>query len=120
LTKIGAELIRVISQAKNLGNYWDVLQKMFSPDYGADGAGLSYLRVPIGATDFSAKCKKMVVEPTTIADICCKVYSLDDVNGDTSFSSFSVDNAPPYLLSVISDILSVNSILKVVSFPGSD
>ncbi|KAJ7907646.1 glucan endo-1,6-beta-glucosidase [Mycena leptocephala] len=106
-------------KAKNLGNYWDVLQKMFSPDDGADGAGLSYLRVPIGPQTFLRNVKKMVVEPTTIADMCCKVYSLDDVNGDTSFSSFSVDNAPPYLLSVISDILSVNSILKVHIVPWS-
>ncbi|KAJ6491902.1 glucan endo-1,6-beta-glucosidase [Mycena sanguinolenta] len=86
----------------NSGNYWNILQTMFSPQDGADAAGLSYLRVPIGATDFSAN-----------------LYSLDDVAGDTSFSNFSMDNAPPYLFSVISDILSVNSILKVHILPWS-
>ncbi|KAJ7738728.1 glucan endo-1,6-beta-glucosidase [Mycena metata] len=89
-------------KVKNSGNYWDVLQKMFSPEDGADAAGLSYLRVPIGASDFSAK-----------------LYSLDDVNGDTSFKNFSINNAPSYLFSVLSDILSVNSILKVHIVPWS-
>ncbi|KAJ6479912.1 glycoside hydrolase family 30 protein [Mycena vitilis] len=86
----------------NSGNYWNVLQKLFSPEDGANAAGLSYLRVPIGATDFSANA-----------------YSLDDVDGDTSFGSFSMDNAPSYVLSVISDILSINSILKVHIVPWS-
>ncbi|KAF7354010.1 Glycoside hydrolase family 30 protein [Mycena venus] len=89
-------------KATNPGNYWDILQTMFSPEDGANAAGLSYLRVPIGATDFSAQ-----------------LYSLDDVNGDTSFSSFSMDNAPSYLFSVISDILSINNILKVHILPWS-
>ncbi|KAJ6566886.1 glycoside hydrolase family 30 protein [Mycena capillaripes] len=89
-------------KARNSGNYWDILQAMFSPEDGAGAAGLSYLRVPIGATDFSAK-----------------LYSLDDVAGDTSFSNFSMDNAPSYLFSVISDILSINSILKVHIVPWS-
>ncbi|KAF7358940.1 Glycoside hydrolase family 30 protein [Mycena sanguinolenta] len=70
----------------NSGNYWNILQTMFSPQDGADAAGLSYLRVPIGATDFFCQF-------------------LDDVNGDASFSNFSMDNAPSYLFSVISDIL---------------
>ncbi|KAJ7029706.1 glucan endo-1,6-beta-glucosidase [Mycena alexandri] len=88
-------------KTKNSDHYWDILQKMFSPEDGADAAGLSYLRIPIGASDFSAKC------------------DLDDVNGDTSFQSFSVNNAPSYLFSVISYILSINSILKVHIVPWS-
>ncbi|KAJ6504441.1 glycoside hydrolase family 30 protein [Mycena vulgaris] len=89
-------------KARNSGNYWNVLQQMFSPDDGSDGAGLSYLRVPIGATDFSAKS-----------------YSLDDVSGDTSFSQFNINNQPSYVFSVIADILSINSILKVHIVPWS-
>ncbi|KAJ7663654.1 glycoside hydrolase superfamily [Mycena rosella] len=89
-------------KAQNSGNYWDVLQRLFSPRDGADAAGLSYLRVPIGASDFSAK-----------------VYSLDDVNGDTSFSQFNINNQPAYVFSVIADILSINSILKVHIVPWS-
>ncbi|KAJ7473368.1 glycoside hydrolase [Mycena latifolia] len=89
-------------KAQNSGNYWDVLQRLFSPRDGAAAAGLSYLRVPIGATDFSAK-----------------LYSLDDVNGDTSFSQFNINNQPSYVFSVVADILSVNTILKVHIVPWS-
>ncbi|KAJ7896681.1 glycoside hydrolase [Mycena olivaceomarginata] len=89
-------------KAKNSGNYWSILTRMFSPQDGANAAGLSYLRVPIGASDFSAK-----------------VYSLDDVNGDTSFNSFSMNNAPSYLFEVLNDIQSINHILKVHIIPWS-
>ncbi|KAJ7432031.1 glucan endo-1,6-beta-glucosidase [Mycena galericulata] len=83
-------------KSTNSGNYWNVLQ-LFNSEDGADAAGLSYLRVPIGASDFSANA-----------------YSLDDVDGDTSFSNFNVNNAPSWVFSVIADILSVNPSLKVV------
>ncbi|KAJ7119298.1 glycoside hydrolase [Mycena crocata] len=87
---------------RNSGNYWEVLKHMFNPNDGADAAGLSYIRVPIGASDFSAK-----------------LYSLDDVAGDTSFSSFDINNAPSYVFSVLTDIMSMNSILKVHIVPWS-
>ncbi|KAF8209562.1 glucan endo-1,6-beta-glucosidase [Mycena galopus ATCC 62051] len=89
-------------KATNSANYWAILQTMFSPVDGADAAGLSYLRVPIGATDFSAE-----------------LYSLDDFNGDTTFKSFNMNNAPSYLFSVITDIMSINNILKVHILPWS-
>jgi hypothetical protein len=44
------------------------------------------------------------------------VYSLDDVNGDTSFNSFSMNNAPSYLFEVLNDIQFINHILKVGFF----
>ncbi|KAJ7229239.1 glucan endo-1,6-beta-glucosidase [Mycena rebaudengoi] len=83
-------------------NYWDILRHLFSMSDGGDDAGLSYLRVPIGASDFSDK-----------------VYSLDDSDGDTSFRHFNIDNAPSYLFSVLKDILSVNNDLKVHIVPWS-
>ncbi|KAF8172956.1 glycoside hydrolase family 30 protein [Mycena galopus ATCC 62051] len=89
-------------QSKNSGNYWSILTTMFSVVDGADAAGFSYLRVPIGASDFSAK-----------------VYSLDDVSGDTSFSKFNINNAPSYVFSVIKDILTINPALKVHILPWS-
>ncbi|KAJ7225138.1 glucan endo-1,6-beta-glucosidase [Mycena haematopus] len=89
-------------KSKNSGNYWSVLTTLFSVVDGADAAGFSYLRVPIGASDFSAK-----------------VYSLDDVSGDTSFSQFNINNSPPYLFSVIKDILTINPALKVHILPWS-
>ncbi|KAK7028679.1 O-glycosyl hydrolase family 30-domain-containing protein, partial [Favolaschia claudopus] len=89
-------------KSKNTANYWSVLGHMFSVADGADAAGFSYLRVPIGASDFSAK-----------------VYSLDDVSGDTSFNKFNINNSPSYLFSVIKDILSINPSLKVHVLPWS-
>ncbi|KAJ7732982.1 glycoside hydrolase [Mycena metata] len=89
-------------KTKNSANYWSILGHMFSVADGADASGLSYLRVPIGASDFSAK-----------------LYSLDDVSGDTSFKSFNINNAPSYLFSVIKDILSINPALKVHILPWS-
>ncbi|KAF7304080.1 Glycoside hydrolase family 30 protein [Mycena indigotica] len=86
----------------NSGNYWSILNYMFSAQDGANAAGLSYVRVPIGASDFSAKA-----------------YSLDDVSGDTSFNSFNINNAPSYLFSVLLDIISVNPAVKIHILPWS-
>ncbi|KAJ7106818.1 glycoside hydrolase family 30 protein [Mycena crocata] len=86
----------------NSANYWSILGHMFSVADGADASGFSYVRVPIGASDFSAK-----------------VYSLDDTSGDTSFSKFNINNAPSYLFSVLKDILSINPALKVHILPWS-
>ncbi|KAJ7215366.1 glycoside hydrolase superfamily [Mycena pura] len=82
-------------KTKNQANYWSILGHMFSVADGADASGFSYVRVPIGASDFSAK-----------------LYSLDDVSGDTSFNSFNINNAPSYLYSVLLDIISINPALK--------
>ncbi|KAJ7088501.1 glycoside hydrolase family 30 protein [Mycena belliarum] len=89
-------------KSKNAANYWSILGHMFSVADGADAAGFSYLRVPIGASDFSAK-----------------MYSLDDVSGDTAFNHFNINNAPAALFSVIRDILSINPALKVHILPWS-
>nr|GAT61145.1 glycoside hydrolase family 30 protein [Mycena chlorophos] len=42
-------------KAKNSNNYWAVLTYLFDVTDGANAAGFSYVRVPIGASDFSAK-----------------------------------------------------------------
>ncbi|KAF8335211.1 glycoside hydrolase family 30 protein [Amanita rubescens] len=86
----------------NGSNYWTLLNYMFNTTYAANSAGLSYIRVAIGASDFSEN-----------------LYSLDDVAGDISFTRFNIDNAPPYLFSVLSDILSINSRIKVHILPWS-
>ncbi|KAJ6612396.1 glycoside hydrolase [Mycena sp. CBHHK59/15] len=86
----------------NPANYWSILGHVFSMADGVNASGFNYLRVPIGASDFSAK-----------------VYSLDDTSGDTSFNSFNINNAPSYLFSVIRDILSINTALKVHILPWS-
>ena len=41
-------------QNRNSNNYWNLLRYLFDPTDGANAAGLSYVRVPLGASDFSA------------------------------------------------------------------
>lgn len=54
-----------------------------------------------------------------LADTPVTVYSFDDTSGDTALSDFNIDAAPSYLFSVIKDIMSINSILKVHILPWS-
>ncbi|GLB44591.1 putative glycosyl hydrolase 30 family protein [Lyophyllum shimeji] len=89
-------------KTKNSANYWKLLNYLFSPTDAANAAGLSYLRIPLGASDFSAK-----------------TYSFDDTNGDTSFSNFNINRAPSYLFSVLNDIKSINNILRIHVVPWS-
>ncbi|KAL0571110.1 hypothetical protein V5O48_010842 [Marasmius crinis-equi] len=86
----------------NSDRYWELLHRAFDPTYGANSAGLSYIRVPLGATDFSSS-----------------VYSLDDTAGDTSFSHFDINRAPSYVFSTLDDIRSINKYLKVHLVPWS-
>ncbi|ESK85316.1 glycoside hydrolase family 30 protein [Moniliophthora roreri MCA 2997] len=89
-------------KSRNPDSYQNLLRYMFDETDGANAAGLTYVRVPIGACDFSES-----------------VYSLDDVSGDTSFSQFDINRAPSYLFSVLKDILSVNPRIKVHIVPWS-
>lgn len=41
-------------QSRYSTNYWSLLEYMFDPTDGANAAGLNYIRVPVGASDFSA------------------------------------------------------------------
>ncbi|OJT15176.1 Endo-1,6-beta-D-glucanase [Trametes pubescens] len=87
---------------KNAGNYWSLLGKLFDPTNGANAAGFTYLRVPLGASDFSAN-----------------VYSFDDVDGDTHLNNFDIGKAPSYLFSTIRDIQGINPYLRVHILPWS-
>ncbi|KAJ7717570.1 glucan endo-1,6-beta-glucosidase [Mycena metata] len=89
-------------KATNSANYFALLNYMFSPTDGANSAGLSYVRVPLGASDFSAN-----------------LYSFDDTSGDTSFNSFNIARAPSYLYTVLKDIQSINSVVRVHILPWS-
>ncbi|TBU31803.1 glycoside hydrolase [Dichomitus squalens] len=100
LTDSSAQLLSNL-KSQNSDNYWAVINKLFEPTDNAN-AGLSYLRVPLGASDFSAS-----------------VYSFDDTSGDTSLNNFNINAAPSYLFSVIKDIMSVNQYLKVHLLPWS-
>jgi hypothetical protein len=46
-------------------------------------------------------------------------YSFDDKAGDTTLASFSLDNAPAYLWSVLKDIYSINPKIKLYVVPWS-
>ncbi|KAG7087652.1 hypothetical protein E1B28_013600 [Marasmius oreades] len=89
-------------KSRNPTNYRNLLNFLFSPTDGANAAGLSYIRVPLGASDFSAG-----------------VYSYDDSSGDTSLNNFNVNRAPSYLFSILKDIRSVNPLVKVHVLPWS-
>lgn len=89
-------------KSRNADNYWSLLGYTFDKSDSQEAAGLSWLRIPIGASDFSAN-----------------VYSLDDTAGDTSFNNFNIDRAPSYLFSVLKDILSINPDVKVNILPWS-
>ncbi|KNZ71597.1 Endo-1,6-beta-D-glucanase, partial [Termitomyces sp. J132] len=101
LTDSSALLLSNLKSA-NTANYNTLLNYMFNSADGADAAGLNYIRIPIGASDFSAG-----------------EYSLDDTSGDTSFNSFDIDRAPSYLFSVLQDIKAINSNIKVHLVPWS-
>ncbi|KAH9920959.1 glycoside hydrolase superfamily [Fomitopsis serialis] len=101
MTDSSAKLLNDLKNS-NSDKYWALLKYLFDPTDGADAAGFTYLRVPLGASDFSAK-----------------VYSFDDTSGDTSLNDFNIDAAPSYLFSVIKDVMSINGDLKVHVTPWS-
>ncbi|KIY48613.1 glycoside hydrolase [Fistulina hepatica ATCC 64428] len=81
--------------------YWDLLYYLFCPTDGEDAAGLSWIRVPLGASDFSST-----------------VYSYDDTSGDITFADFDIDAAPSYVFTVLQDILTINDSNLTFIQPG--
>ncbi|KAI0731553.1 glycoside hydrolase superfamily, partial [Fomitopsis betulina] len=101
LTDSSAKLLNEL-KSRDPDKYWDLLKYMFDPTDGANAAGMTFLRVPLGASDFSDK-----------------FYIYDDTTNDESLAKFDVDTAPSYLFDVINDIQSINSVLKVHVCPWS-
>lgn len=97
---------------------------MFDATDGAATAGLNYIRLPIGASDFSLDCKHIVpyIIFCLIHFLMCTVwlsaYSWDDVSGDTPFNSFRI-TTPSYVFSVLKDIQAINNRIKVHIIPWS-
>lgn len=91
-----------IPQSASASSYSSLLEYLFDPTDGANSAGLSYIRIPIGGTDLSAS-----------------TYTYDDVAGDTSLSKFSISSAPAYVFSVLNDIKAINKVLKLHLVPWS-
>ncbi|KAI0755082.1 glycoside hydrolase superfamily [Daedaleopsis nitida] len=92
--------LKASSSNQNRDNYNNVLNTLFNPGDDSTSAGLTYLRVPLGASDFSAN----------------SMYFLPL---DMSLTDFNIDSAPAYLFSIIQDIQAVNPQLKVHVLPWS-
>jgi glucosylceramidase len=70
-----------------------------------DGIGLSFLRQPMGASDFAKR-----------------IYSYDDQpfgQTDPSLASFSIGHDQAYLIPLIKDAIAINPALKVMATPWS-
>jgi glucosylceramidase len=79
-----------------------IMTKLFDP---ANGIGLSFLRQPIGASDFSTS-----------------LFSYDDMPSgqtDPSLSNFSVAHDQSYILPVLKQALSLNPQITVLATPWS-
>lgn len=100
LTDSSAWLVSHKLNSEQQNSLWESL---FSP---TKGIGISFLRQPMGASDFSASGN----------------YSYDDVPAgqtDPSLTSFSTAHDFPYLIPLLQRALAVNPAIKVVAVPWS-
>jgi len=82
-----------------------ILETLFSP---TDGIGISYVRVPLGASDFTA-------EPP-------RGYTYNDLPAgatDPDLSEFSIAPAEAFILPVLRDALALNPDLRIMATPWS-
>jgi glucosylceramidase len=80
-----------------------LMQQLFS---ASSGIGISFLRQPMGATDFSASGN----------------YSYDDMPSgqtDSNLANFSVAHDTAYIVPLVKQALSINPAVKVVALPWS-
>ena len=80
-----------------------LMQQLFSP---SAGIGISFLRQPMGATDFSASGN----------------YSYDDMpsgQADLNLTNFSVTHDAAYIIPLVQQALAINPNIKVVALPWS-
>ncbi|KAG8845893.1 hypothetical protein FRB96_002223 [Tulasnella sp. 330] len=101
LTDSSAELMYNMKIAESQ-NYWNLLGYLFDITDGALSAGFSSLRLPIGATDFSAND-----------------YSWDDTSGDTTLSNEALTSTPSYVWTVLTDIVGIQPSIKIYALPWS-
>lgn len=80
-----------------------LMQQLFSP---TGGVGISFLRQPMGATDFSASGN----------------YSYDDVPAgqtDVNLTNFSIAHDTTYIIPLVKQAIAINPNVKVVALPWS-
>src|SRR5579864_8115487 len=81
----------------------DLMQRLFDP---ANGIGISFVRIPMGASDFSVNGP----------------YSYDDLppgQTDPTLSKFSIDHDTAYILPILKQALALNPSLKFMANPWS-
>src|SRR5260370_5598408 len=80
-----------------------LMQQLFNP---TTGIGLSFLRQPMGATDFAPNGN----------------YSYDDVpfgQTDPQLANFSIAHDTPYIIPLLQQALAINPAVRVVALPWS-
>lgn len=80
----------------------ELMEKCFDPDRGI---GISFLRQPMGASDYAAK-----------------IYSYDDVpegGEDFDLNVFSIEHDRRYILPLLKEALAINPQLKIMATPWS-
>jgi O-glycosyl hydrolase len=93
----------LISSTLDVTQTYTLLNKLFSP---REGIGISYVRLPIGASDF--------VKSTH--------YTYDDMPPgltDTDLISFSIAHDQAYIIPILQQAKSINTQLKVMGSPWS-
>ncbi|KAF7331172.1 Glucan endo-1,6-beta-glucosidase [Mycena sanguinolenta] len=104
-------------KATNSDNYFELLNYMFSPTDGANAAGLkSDILLSFRAT---TEPFPLQLHSSSIGRVGFLGEYYDDTSGDTSFSDFNIGKAPSYVYSVLKDIQSISSIMKVHILPWS-
>lgn len=90
----------------NSPNKDDIMTRLFSP---TDGIGISFLRQPIGASDF-------IAAPNT-----SDYYTYDDNGGnpDPDLTGFTIAKDTAYVLPLVSKAINLNSKVKVMGTPWS-
>jgi len=81
----------------------DLMKRLFDP---ANGIGISFVRIPMGASDFSVNGP----------------YSYDDLppgQTDPTLSKFSINHDTVYILPILKQALALNPSLKVMANPWS-
>ncbi|KAL4065635.1 glycoside hydrolase family 30 protein [Scleroderma yunnanense] len=101
LTDSSAQILYNLKN-RNSAAYWNLMDYLFNATDGANSAGFSYIRVPLGSTDFSTN-----------------TYSYDDISGDAPLFQFSIGATPSYVWTVLRDMLSINSQLRIHVLPWS-
>ncbi|KAF8335813.1 glycoside hydrolase family 30 protein [Cantharellus anzutake] len=102
LTDSAAYVLKLLKQ-NDSSSYSSLLSMMFNPKDGANSAGISFIRIPLGSSDLSLSA-----------------YSYDDVaSQDPNMQSFTLDTLPSIVLEVVCDIQLINPYVKYYFVPWS-